>query len=304
MPEEPTLQVNLSAAPAINLALLLCGARIVHQIHLKNVSDVPLKEIRCHLSTEPAFTEPVTFSLDFLDAGQETTLGDLEVKLDYAALINLADAMPAKYLLNVEASGVPVASTRLDFTAYSADQFLGFNNYPASLAAFVTPNMDAVAAILNDVRAELKEATGEDAIVGYQKDRERVYETCRAVYRAVHNLGIGYITAPASMGVPGQHIRLVDHICKFRQGCSLDLSLLIASLLEQCGLHPVIFVMQEHAFIGCHLLDTYFSEVPIYYVKNEILALKLGFGACEGATVDLNGHSARITVAPVAQAGV
>jgi isoleucyl-tRNA synthetase len=45
-------------------------------------------------------------------------------------------------------------------------------------------------------------------------------------------------------------------------------------------------------------------EAHADYVKNEILALKLGFGACEGATVDLNGHSARITVAPVAQAGV
>ena len=45
-------------------------------------------------------------------------------------------------------------------------------------------------------------------------------------------------------------------------------------------------------------------EAHADYVKNEILALKLGFGACEGAAVDLNGHSARITVAPVAQAGV
>ena len=45
-------------------------------------------------------------------------------------------------------------------------------------------------------------------------------------------------------------------------------------------------------------------EAHADYVKNEILALKLGFGACEGGTVDLNGHSARITVAPVSQTGV
>ncbi len=42
-------------------------------------------------------------------------------------------------------------------------------------------------------------------------------------------------------------------------------------------------------------------EAHVDYVKNEILALALVFGPSDGAEVDLNGHSARIGVKPVAQ---
>ena len=45
-------------------------------------------------------------------------------------------------------------------------------------------------------------------------------------------------------------------------------------------------------------------EAHADYVKTEILALKLVFGPSEGEAVDLNGRAARITVKPVAQAGV
>ena len=42
-------------------------------------------------------------------------------------------------------------------------------------------------------------------------------------------------------------------------------------------------------------------EAHADYVKNEILALALGFGQAEGPAVDLNGHTARISVKPVAR---
>ena len=42
-------------------------------------------------------------------------------------------------------------------------------------------------------------------------------------------------------------------------------------------------------------------EAHVDYVKNEILALALVFGPSDGAEVDLNGHSAKIGVKPVAQ---
>ncbi|MBR4221284.1 MAG: DUF4011 domain-containing protein, partial [Victivallales bacterium] len=79
----------------------------------------------------------------------------------------------------------------------------------------------------------------------------------------IHSWGIHYSNPAASFGVPGQRIRFADAIYTYRLGTCLDTTLLFASVMEQCGLHPVILIQEKHAYIGCHLVDRYFPEMPL-----------------------------------------
>ena len=40
-------------------------------------------------------------------------------------------------------------------------------------------------------------------------------------------------------------------------GTCMDLSLLMASVLESCGLHPLLVLQKGHMFVGCWLVDQY-----------------------------------------------
>ncbi|MBP5321995.1 MAG: DUF3320 domain-containing protein, partial [Kiritimatiellae bacterium] len=147
--------------------------------------------------------------------------------------------------------------------AYAADQWLGTNIFPELLAAFVTPNLEVVTQLMTAVSADLKERTGDAAIQGYQADKQRVYDICVAIYHAIHTWDIHYANPPASFGGLGQRIRFADSICRYKLATCLDLTLLFASMMEQCGLHPVILLMANHAYIGCHLIRQHFQTVPM-----------------------------------------
>ncbi|MBO4345328.1 MAG: DUF4011 domain-containing protein, partial [Victivallales bacterium] len=43
----------------------------------------------------------------------------------------------------------------------------------------------------------------------------------------------------------------------------MDATLLMASVLEACNLAPVIILSKDHAFIGCHLVDDTFADLPM-----------------------------------------
>ncbi|MBQ1668723.1 MAG: DUF4011 domain-containing protein, partial [Prevotella sp.] len=57
-----------------------------------------------------------------------------------------------------------------------------------------------------------------------------------------------------------QRVRLVDKVLSEKLGTCLDLSLLFASCLEACGLHPVLVLQQGHMYIGCWLVDKYYYQ--------------------------------------------
>ena len=101
---------------------------------------------------------------------------------------------------------------------------------------------DIIAQLQSQVAAELEKSTGDPAVQGYQADRTRVYQICGAIYHVIRTLGIRYVNPPSSFGVPGQKIRLPDTVCRLHLGTCLETTLLFASLMEHCELHPVILL--------------------------------------------------------------
>src|SRR5690606_37922334 len=56
----------------------------------------------------------------------------------------------------------------------------------------------------------------------------------------------------------GQRIRLPEQVLETRMATCIDVALLAASCLEQAGLHPLLVVIDGHAFTGVWLIEDTF----------------------------------------------
>ena len=257
------ISAELSFLPFFNLAFQQNAFPVIQELKLKNRTGRTLEKIECRFSVIPAFFPPKTITVELLEPGEERPLHNLGIELDYAMLASLSEAARGKMNLEIRCGEELLFSGEYDVEAFAPDQWLGLNVMPELLASFVTPNLDSVNQLLTVVADELEKATGSSAIQGYQADRNRVYEICSAIYRAILSWGIRYSNPPSSFGTPGQRIRFADTIYQQRLGTCLDTTILFASVMEQCGLHPVILLQSGHAYIGCHLVKRYFSDVPM-----------------------------------------
>ncbi len=261
-PAETDFSAELIYLPVFNLALQQNAFPVVSELKLKNHLGRNLAGLDCEFSANPLFILPKTIHVDELANGVELSLHDLGIDLDYSLLASLSEPMKGKIRLEIRYGGEQLFFREYEVTAYAADQWLGLSVMPELLAAFVTPNLEAVSCLQAVVAEELRKATGDSSIQGYQADKTRVYEICSAIYQAIHSWGIHYANPASSFGVPGQRIRFADAIRQFRLGTCLDTALLFASVMEQCGLHPVVLLQTGHAYVGCHLVDHYFPRYP------------------------------------------
>jgi hypothetical protein len=258
---KPAVSAVLNYVPLINLALYQNSIPVVYELKLTNQSGGDLENLECAFSSSTDFILEKTIPVNLLKSGEELPLHDLGVELNYQQLSSISEMMKGKLNLEIRHQDHVLFRKDYDLTAFAADQWLGLEVIPELICSFVTPNLEVVNHLLTVVAEELKKATGSASIEGYQGDKHRVYEICAAIYRAIHSWGITYANPASSFGTPGQRIRFADTIFKFRIGTCLDTTLLFASVMEQCGLHPVIMLQEGHAYIGCHLVNRYFPDV-------------------------------------------
>ncbi|MEK7129011.1 MAG: hypothetical protein AAB858_01550 [Patescibacteria group bacterium] len=74
----------------------------------------------------------------------------------------------------------------------------------------------------------------------------------RAVYEYLSEYGLVYVSQPFSAmpSAQGQRIVLPEVVLKNKAGNCIDLTVLFASILEGAGLYSLIFLTEDHAFIG------------------------------------------------------
>ena len=260
--QDSPLTAGLSFLPYFNLALQQNAIPAVQELKLTNGSDRHLTGLVCRFSSTPDVILPKTVHADAIAPGETLAAHDLGIELNYAFLASISEAVLGKLKLSIEQDGQVLCEQEQEVTAFAADQWTGLSVMPELLASFVTPNLDVISELQARASEELRKATGDSAIDGYKSGRERVYEICAAIYRAVHSWGIRYSLHPATIGSPGQRVRFADNIWQYKLGTCLDTTLLFASVMEQCGLNPVVMIHTGHAYIGCHLIDRYFPDSP------------------------------------------
>lgn len=201
-------------------------------------------------------------TLSTLPKNTPVRIDDLRPMPDADKLRRASESVQTTIRLNMEHEGELVFEKSYPIRILAFNEWPGMDKYPELLAAFVTPNASGLSSVKTEVGRKLLNITGDSQIDEYQtKDANRVRAHVAAVFAALRSLGIVYSTSIISFE-QGQRIRLVPDILKEHTGNCLDLSILMASVLESIGLHPLLVVVPGHMFVGCWLVDKY-ATMPV-----------------------------------------
>lgn len=248
------LTIACNATDTVGFASERCGIPVVFEIEIRNHSASPTDAATMEIRIEPAIAR-TRLSVPAITPGARHTIARPDISLRADTLRRMAERTPASLELDIFTNDQTLGRhvQKIDILAFNEWDRRGL---PEMLAAFVLPNDPAVAALLDRTRTLLEEATGNPAIDGYQsKSRGRARALIESVFRAIQQANITYIEPPASFEASGQKIRLPEAVMAARMGTCIDISLLAAAALEQCGLHPIIILQKGHAFPGAWLVD-------------------------------------------------
>ncbi len=255
-------QVNIN--PRINLAAEQNGVPVVRQLVLQNLGETTVRDIVVTVSADPDFAEPWTARVEELCEGQSHEFTGVDLAISTASLLQRTERQSGHLVVSAHVGEELLVSQRLDIELLAPTEWAGSGVLPELLAAFVMPNDLALGAVLKRASELVEQSTGSSSLDGYQsRDRERVTAIVGAIFEAVKQTGVSYVSPPASFEESGQKIRTPERILSDGLGTCLDLTLLLAALMEQAGLHPLLILVQGHAFPGVWLDDFCLPEPAI-----------------------------------------
>ena len=256
---EPVLPVSVELVHSgyVNLAMATSGISVVRRLTVRNESPDDLTDlhvgVEVHDLTGRVLAEPWARSIEVLPAGDHVTYESVAIRPDPGQMVAIDEQRPASLVVEVgDGTATAIRHDPIDVLAYQ--QWVSRGTLPTLslelLAAFVLPNHSAVAELLVDARTELQRATSSPSTQGYQSGPDRVDEIAAAIWRAVQGRRIAYSNPPASWDI-GQKVRTPDQmLVPGGAGTCLDTTVLFAAALEQAGLHPLLWVVEGHAFVG------------------------------------------------------
>lgn len=144
----------------------------------------------------------------------------------------------------------------------------------ASAVSFLQPNSTAVAKIIK--RAGELANLENSALYAYQhSDTAPTDKQAKWIFKAIAEAVVHYCELPASFERSGQKLRIPEMVLSddYMQGNCIDLSILYSSCLEAAGIHPLIFLVEGHAFAGFWMKQDSALTNMIVKDKSEIAPL-------------------------------
>ena len=248
------LAVRLDYQKHLNLALAQNKCPLISSLKVKNLTDAKKEGLVCRISSPDHVFRTRDVEVGPLWPNAETELGSIKLIYDVKVLRGIEDQLPGSLRVEILSGEEVVFRHECELIALAADQSHNLGAFPSFLASFVRPNCKSISLLLSDVAKEMQALTGGDAsLAGYQGDRKHVYRMCAAMYCAIQKKGIAYSNPPESFDLPGQKIRMPDTVMEYKLATCLDSTILFASVMEACMLHPVLLLVRGHAFVGCFL---------------------------------------------------
>ncbi|GIW72126.1 MAG: hypothetical protein KatS3mg102_1668 [Planctomycetota bacterium] len=259
------LRIEVDYDPRLHFALQQNDVPLVRLVRLRNEGERDLAELCVCISIPGGFARPWEHRLVELRAGTQWNLEDIDLQLDGEALQRQTERMRTELRVEVRAAGGGLLGERcLPLEVLAANEWAGLASLPELLAAFVTPNLPAVSELLSEAAERLRASSGDPSLCGYQRGAARARAIVQAIYEVCCARDIRYASPPASFERHGQKVRFAEQVLASRLGTCLDLVLLLASCLEQAGLHPLLVLLQGHALVGCWLDEQSFAAPAQY----------------------------------------
>ncbi len=291
-PRPLALSFQVEFSDRINFAMQQHRVPMVDRIAVTNEGEEAVEEIRLHARLENGECEDWVGRIARVEPGSTYGVTPEGLKLSAATMAQRTEAERTTLSI-VARAGAQEAHWKGDVELLAFDQWPGLGVCPELLAAFVTPNQQNLAALLPAARQSLGSLSESDALDGYQSDsKQRAARIAEACFNAVLALGLGYISPPSSFDRDGQRVRLADKICREKLGSCLDLSLMLAGLWEQVGLHPLVLLLEGHALPAVWTHETHFPQAFVdepSHIRNlielgELVPVEATLLAQQGAT--------------------
>jgi hypothetical protein len=168
------------------------------------------------------------------------------------------------------------------------------------LPSFVLPRDPAVEGIVKDAQSSLMTLVDDSraAFDGYQSiaddpalpvadGAEGVDLQVRAIWSALtYFRHLAYINPPPVYTESSQRLRTPSDILRCNSGTCIDLTLLLAACLEYVDIHPVIFLLEGHAFPG------YWRDDEAY---GRFVAVRTSQGRLEGQESEVEAEEREST---------
>lgn len=263
-PDSLRLEVDLE--PRIHLAAQQNSVPTLRSVVIENLSPEALDGLEIRFRVDPEFVEPWTVTLSELKPHGRCVLGADHVNpwFSTSRLMAQSERQAGGLFIELALDGRVLRRARYDIELLAPTEWVGSSLLPELLAAFVLPNHPALKTTLEQavdlLRAHFDPSVG---LSGYQsKDPRYVVAMVQALYTATQATGVRYANPPASFETTGQRIRTPDQVLHGLGTC-LDLTVVMAALMEQAGLHPFLVVVEGHAFPGCWLQEFMLQDPTI-----------------------------------------
>ncbi|TXD36534.1 DUF3320 domain-containing protein [Lujinxingia vulgaris] len=257
------VELEVVYEPRVQLATQQSRRPLLRRVVVHNRSAQALGPMVLRITLDPEIAEPLELRLEGVPAGESLELSGVPLAIDFHVerLINQTEREQGRLRAQLVAGAQELArfSGPLEVLAYN--EWPGLGAGAQTIAAFVTPNHPGVGRWLELARQGLRARQLDPGLEGYQSESpERVARLAWAVYAAVRQAGVGYANPPASFQESGQKVRTPEQIFSDKIATCLDLSVLMASALEQIGLHPLVIFVRGHALVGVWLREMTFDR--------------------------------------------
>lgn len=256
--------------PSANYAMISNGVKLLIYSEISNASDVDWSDVKISINGEYFSTSEI--NIDIIQSNTNICVNNIEIKPDLQRLLTLTESFDTQFNVVVSISNEIVFNQKFDIRLMTFEQWPGINIMPELLSAFVTPNVPELSRVSVNAARFLEKWSGSSAFCGYQaQDPNKVRMQVAAIYEALRSEGLIYFNPPASFEQIGQRVRLADKVLSEKQATCLDSTILFASCLEACDIHPILVMVEGHAFVGAWLIDncaTHLVNDDVAYLLN------------------------------------
>lgn len=249
--EQSKLNIEFSYLPVVNFAMQQNRVSVIRDFSIENLTEEILKDLKIELTADPEFTTAVPISIEVINPKEKIRVETPKLNLSANYFAQLTEQISGDLSLKIYSKEEFLFEEKYPINVLAYDQWGGIAVLPEMLSAFVTPNHPATLPIIKRAATILEQWTGSPSLDEYQsRNPDRVQKQMAAIYTAIAEQEIIYSTVPASFEDYGQRVRLLDSVMTQKLGTCLDMALLYASCLEAIGIHPLIIVVNGHAFAG------------------------------------------------------
>lgn len=301
-----SVKITAEYLKTANYALFHNRIPICQSVEVTNVSDAPVENLVINCSGE--FIADYQAEIARINPGETIRLTPFNVNPDASKLAAITERAVTDFKLTAVSGSETLGETVCEIELMPYDHWTGTRIMPQTIVSFITPNNPAISNLVVKAAAQLKNLTGSSSFSEYQSgNTNTVREQVAAVFAALHELGIVYRGLSASYETVGQRITMPDQVITSKIGNCLELTLLMASVLEAVGINTVIVFEHGHAYLGVWLVDDCYpcsvSDDPAFIEKkcsrgiDEMIVLECTHLAQENVSFEQALHVAENSLA-------